>query len=86
MQVKLQEQVEAIKTEMFTSFKTFLAQLQTCFATLAIPDFSSMWNPNINERDIKVCFYSTSFLVTVCSLIVNICNLVNLFHFFSPNL
>ena len=27
MQVKLQEQVEAIKTEMFTGFKTFLAQL-----------------------------------------------------------
>ncbi|XP_027924211.1 uncharacterized protein LOC114181824 isoform X3 [Vigna unguiculata] len=53
MQVKLQEQVEAIKTEMFTGFKTFLAQLQTCFPTVAIPEFSSMWNPNINERDMK---------------------------------
>jgi len=61
MQVKLQEQVEAIKTEMFTTFKTFLAQLQTCFPTVAIPKFSSMWNPNINERDMKVWFYLTSF-------------------------
>ena len=58
MQVKLQEQVEAIKTEMFTSFKTFSAQLQTCFPTVAIPEFS-MWNPNINERDMKVWFYTT---------------------------